>query len=78
MNSLERVHTALRSGIFAALLLTPLATLHAGDRPNILLILADDLKYHDLGVTPVQGIHHYLMRSIWAQYQTAKLPKAKP
>jgi arylsulfatase A-like enzyme len=34
--------------VLAALLLIPLAALHAADQPNILLILADDLGYGDM------------------------------
>jgi arylsulfatase A-like enzyme len=39
----------LRSKLLLIGLLTPLASLHAGARPNILLILADDLGWSDLG-----------------------------
>ncbi|TWU31174.1 sulfatase [Novipirellula artificiosorum] len=37
-------------GLFAALLIVDHNS-HAVDRPNVLFILADDLGYHDLGVT---------------------------
>ena len=43
----------MRASLFAALLLLPLAALHAADapakQPNILVILADDLGFADLG-----------------------------
>ncbi len=35
--------------VLASLLLAPLVSLHAGERPNVLLILADDLGWSDLG-----------------------------
>lgn len=37
-------------------LLAPDSLLNAAERPNILLILADDLKYHDLGFTGSKDI----------------------
>lgn len=49
-------------------LLAPDSLLNAAERPNILLILADDLKYHDLGFTG----------TIWKKFVNHTMPQVYP
>ena len=42
--------------LLTALLLAPLAALHAADKPNIIVILADDMGYADAGFNGCKDI----------------------
>ena len=70
--------------ILAALLLVPLAALHAADKPNIVFILADDLGYGDVSCyndrakVPTPNLDRLAARGCGSPMPTARPPFARP